>query len=348
MSVYVDGISRRGNVLDLSVYRPPARPVEAMSPAAPQGAMDGVHRKVFQPETATSAAAAVKPPRDWARTAVDVLPLALLAATAAITPLVYPKIILREAPPVLTAQPAPVQPTQHAVAPLTDIQNALNEYSAGSAVPISAMMIDLKTGAQAGTGAEKVFTSASLYKLFVAQAVYKMVDSGSLTLSSAVKGTGLSVEQCLNRMITVSDNPCAMALGSVIGWEKQNTTLAAAGYTGTTLHRTNPLKTTAGDTALLLKRLYDGTLLSPNSTQHFLDLLKAQKINNRLPASLPAGTVVAHKTGDLDGLSHDAGIVYGPKGDYVIAVMSGPWSNMGQAATSIAQLSVTVYGLANR
>ncbi len=90
---------------------------------------------------------------------------------------------------------------------------------------------------------------------------------------------------------------------------------------------------------MMFDRLYSGTLVSPSSSQRFMDLLKDQRVNNRLPQGLPAGTVIAHKTGDLDGVVHDAGIVYGPKTDYIVVVTSGPWNTPGNAPSMFADLS---------
>lgn len=53
-----------------------------------------------------------------------------------------------------------------------------------------------------------------------------------------------------------------------------------------------------------------------------LTLLKNQKLNNKLPKHLPTKTVIAHKTGEIDLFTHDAGIVFSPHGDYIIVVMS--------------------------
>jgi Beta-lactamase enzyme family len=47
-----------------------------------------------------------------------------------------------------------------------------------------------------------------------------------------------------------------------------------------------------------------------------LTLLEAQQENDRLPAKLPSGTVVAHKTGELDGVRNDAGIIHSSRLDY--------------------------------
>jgi beta-lactamase class A len=83
----------------------------------------------------------------------------------------------------------------------------------------------------------------------------------------------------------------------------------------------------AKDVGLLLEHLYNATLMSPNATNRFTDLLKQQRVNDRFPTGLPSGTVIAHKTGDFLGYTHDAGIVYGAKTDFEVVVMSGPWNS---------------------
>ena len=51
-----------------------------------------------------------------------------------------------------------------------------------------------------------------------------------------------------------------------------------------------------------------------------LDIMKRCQTNTRIPKNLPDGTVVAHKTGTLDKLNVDIGIVYTPKGDYILCM----------------------------
>jgi beta-lactamase class A len=221
------------------------------------------------------------------------------------------------------------------------LQKIVDDFTTSQPVPFGIVIRDLSTGATVQSSPDAAMTSASLYKLFVGAEIYRRIDSGALTMGSGVAGTGKNVEDCLLAMITVSDNTCGEALGSMIGWSGHNARLATLGYSHTSLAQ--PLTTSAGDVSLLLERLYGGTLLSPSSSAHFLGLLKNQRVNNRLPAGLPAGTVFAHKTGDLSGWVHDAGIVYGPKATYVISVMSGQWSTPGSAPAAFASLSSKIY-----
>jgi beta-lactamase class A len=220
----------------------------------------------------------------------------------------------------------------------TDLQQILNDFAATSSDKWGIVVKDLKTGETATFNPDRQITSASLYKLFVAQRIYQRIDIGQLDYSKpAGGGSGRTIDGCLTVMINVSDNTCGRALGAILGWGAQNQALTAEGYKQTNLAQ--PQQTSAADVSKLFGRLYDGTLLSPSSTQRFIGLLKDQRVNNRLPVGLPGGTVIAHKTGDLDGVVHDAGIVYGPKTDYLVVVTSGPWAAPAGAPAKFADLS---------
>ena len=77
-------------------------------------------------------------------------------------------------------------------------------------------------------------------------------------------------------------------------------------------------------------------------TDKMLTLLKRQRLNGKLPKYLPKQSIIAHKTGELDSYSHDAGIVYAPPGEYIIVVLSETTSR-AQADERIALLSQSVY-----
>ena len=80
--------------------------------------------------------------------------------------------------------------------------------------------------------------------------------------------------------------------------------------------------TTAADIAALYSMLVNGQIVNDDASQEMLRLLESQQINDRLPAYLPEGTVVAHKTGNLDGLVHDAGVIFAPAGPVIVVVLT--------------------------
>ena len=69
----------------------------------------------------------------------------------------------------------------------------------------------------------------------------------------------------------------------------------------------------------LLKALYQGRVVDPENDAAILDEMALCQTNTRLPARLPEGTRVAHKTGTLDHLACDVGIIYTPAGHYILS-----------------------------
>jgi beta-lactamase class A len=105
---------------------------------------------------------------------------------------------------------------------------------------------------------------------------------------------------------------------------------------------------TAADLARLLQAVWadaDETTaatgaLGAKAAQEVLDVLAAQEIADALPRRLPPGTKVAHKSGWVDGVDHDAGIVFHPDGGpYVFAMCTTSALPRAQAADVVATAS---------
>lgn len=78
---------------------------------------------------------------------------------------------------------------------------------------------------------------------------------------------------------------------------------------------------TARDLARTLQGLASGRILGPGSSAEIISLLRAQQINDAIPRGLPAGFGVAHKSGWVDGVSHDAAVIYPPDAPPFVFVM---------------------------
>jgi beta-lactamase class A len=73
-------------------------------------------------------------------------------------------------------------------------------------------------------------------------------------------------------------------------------------------------------------------------------ILKAQHFNTMIPAGLPAGVTVAHKTGEITKIHHDAAIVYpANRAPYVLVVMTHGIADPGQSARVVAHVSRIVW-----
>ena len=81
--------------------------------------------------------------------------------------------------------------------------------------------------------------------------------------------------------------------------------------------------TTARDLATLLVAIESGTAASRSSSDSMRAVLLRQELNGEIPAGLPPGTRVAHKTGSITAHLHDAAIVYPPgRAPYVLVVLT--------------------------
>lgn len=172
---------------------------------------------------------------------------------------------------------------------------------------------------------DKIFVSASLYKLFIAYKTYEAYEVDDIKPTT-------SLNRCLKIMITISDNDCGFRLGNLLGWPKIDRQLANNGYDSTVLDNYSNSKlfgnkyTSANDVAILLKKLHSGELLNKTNTNKLISQLFDQELNSRIPAKLPKGVTIGHKTGNLDGNVHDAGLIYNKNGDnFAYVIMSSGW-----------------------
>ncbi|MBV9119427.1 MAG: serine hydrolase [Chloroflexi bacterium] len=210
--------------------------------------------------------------------------------------------------------------------------------------------------------ANAALPSASLYKLGVMAAVYNAFAKGNLTPSqqttvtqedvdtygdapATAPGTVVTVQEALQRMITVSDNSAAGALIDLVGESAVDAAFAANGMPGTHLGSPSSgvAETTAADQAAFFQRLLDGQVVSRTASQQMIQLLEGQQENDRLPAKLPPGTIVAHKTGELDGVRNDSGIIFTPAGPVICVVLVSDQPEGGRAVDAIADLGLLVF-----
>jgi beta-lactamase class A len=102
--------------------------------------------------------------------------------------------------------------------------------------------------------------------------------------------------------------------------------------------------TTAYDLMLVFRTLAEGKAISRAASDEMIAILAAQEHNDGIPAGLPPGTKVAHKTGSITAISHDAGLVFRPDGtEYVLVVLTRGFPKGDDADQVIAALSRIVW-----
>ena len=204
--------------------------------------------------------------------------------------------------------------------------------------------------------------AASLIKLYIMGAVYEDYDSLSSTYGKD------TLDNALNSMITVSDNNAANTLVNYLGGGDDAAGMARVnkfcqdhGYTSTSMGRllladnsNGDNYTSVKDCGKFLKTIYQtdkgvSTEDTLAGAEYMYHLLKMQTRTNKIPAQMPDGVKVANKTGELDNVENDAGIIYDTaKGiDLVVCFMSQDLNDTAAAQSVIAQDSRMIYGYYN-
>jgi beta-lactamase class A len=171
-----------------------------------------------------------------------------------------------------------------------------------------------------------------------------VTEDGSVYEAGAV----ISLDEALEAMITLSDNSSALALWHLLGGDTIDATLGRAGMSDfrVTLDRNGNTTVTPHAVGTYFALLARKELVSASASERMLARLERQRINDRIPAGLPTSAVVAHKTGNLAGLSHDAGLIFTPTGPRVVVVTTS--DAFEGANTFIADIAAAVYGASAR
>jgi beta-lactamase class A len=188
-----------------------------------------------------------------------------------------------------------------------------------------------------------------------------IVDGSSYKLSEgddsdkevyAVMGKTMTLGQLCDAMITVSSNFAANLLIEKVGVENIRRTVTVLGASGMQVLRgVEDQKafdkglnngTTARGLMVLLDRIGHGQAVDPESDAAMIEILKRQAFNDAIPAGLPPGTPVAHKTGNITRIHHDAAIVCAAR-PYVLVLLVRGIGDRKKSAALMAELSKAIY-----
>jgi beta-lactamase class A len=267
-----------------------------------------------------------------------------------------------EAPAPADETTAPAPQTENAApspAPSRGLQAVLDEVGARQSGRLGVMVKHLETGETATLNGRSQFRAASLYKLFVLHAAFARMQAGALARDEMLRfgeaalakepysewpaGTRTSVDCALEAMITVSHNAASAMLIDRLGGEERITDeMWQLGFDWTVITDERAY-TSPADVARLLELIWRREAVSPEASEAMLSLLSEQQGNDRLPLPLPPEVAVAHKTGELPKLRHDAGIVFAPSGPYVLVAMAQDAPSEAAARSAVVDVSRAVY-----
>jgi beta-lactamase class A len=275
---------------------------------------------------------------------------------------------------VMTALPLGALPQRAAAdedsGPLADLHLQLASLVDHAPGRVGIAVEDLATGMTSGINQSASLPAASTIKIPVMVEVFKQMEAGDLDLNSVVHleagdrdwgwgdmadaapGTARTVKQLLWLMITQSDNTATNMLIRVVGRAHINATMRDLGLRNTRLgdyirSETDTiryaLRTSPRDMLTLLDSIARDRLVDPWSSREMLAILEGQTHNGLLPAPLPEGVKIAHKTGSLHDTLNDVGIVYNEDEPYIIAVMTTQLPDLDLGRAFIHRVSLTAY-----
>lgn len=233
---------------------------------------------------------------------------------------------------------------------------------------------NLHTGEEIKFNENLILPSASLIKLVVMADLFCRAKEGILRLDEQIvltdsvkvggdgilkeliEGHNFTVLELIKLMIIISDNTAANMLINIVGIDSINKTAKKLGLQYTNLQRLmmdfkaqeegRDNLTCAEDMMRFFELMYFGKVADKESSILMIEIMKKQQIKGKIDLYLPCDTVIAHKTGDLYNLEHDAGIIFLPHCTYIICVLTTglETKNAREAIGKISKIVYDYYG----
>lgn len=234
--------------------------------------------------------------------------------------------------------------------------------------------MDIESGERFERLASEPFPLASTIKLAILYELFKQADEGRLKLDDVqpldrrhvVGGSGvlvqltapaLSLRDHAILMVIVSDNTSTNVLIDTLGMQNVNTRMAGLGLTSLKLRRRmidieaarrgDENVGSPADVAKLLAAIHRGDGMRKESRDAIIAILRKPKpsaLRDAVPSSVP----VANKTGTLEGVAADAGIVYLADHPYILVVTTTYLKGNAAGEGAIRAISAAAFGYFNR
>ncbi|MGI2903774.1 serine hydrolase [Tolypothrix sp. VBCCA 56010] len=273
------------------------------------------------------------------------------------------------------SQPQPTQNSQVAGGGLylsqeiTSLKNAVQNLALASPnLTPGVFLVDLNSGAYVDVNAGASFPAASTIKVPILVAFFQDVDAGKIRLDETLTmqqdmvaggsgnmqykpvGTQFTALEVATKMITISDNTATnMLIAKLGGIEALNQRFRSWGLTTTVIRNKLPdlegtNTTSPKELGNLLMMVNQSNLVSLQSRDRLLDIMRRTEKDTLLPSGLGVGATIAHKTGDIGTMLADAGLVDMPTGKrYIAAVMIQRPNNDARAEKLISAISGIAY-----
>lgn len=241
-----------------------------------------------------------------------------------------------------------------------ELLDKISDTTQKSKGTFSVYLYDLKTKKGSGVNENMVISAASINKLLILASLYNLAGKGEIDLEKIIilqkediqdygtgsirydePGTPYSLKTLARLMIQKSDNTAAYLLANqVLDMNKIQNYGESLGLVQTSM---TDNKTSVKDMSILLTKIYEGDITTKSLTLEMLGFMTNSDFEDRIPAGLPEGTKIYHKTGDDIGKIHDVGIVEPPNRTYYLGVMTTDITDEVQTKKTIAEIASFVY-----
>src|SRR3989344_6060187 len=196
----------------------------------------------------------------------------------------------------------------------------VNEYSKKIDGDISIYYKDLTTDESIILEGDKKYYMASLYKIILTLFLLDEVENGNTTLDAQVGTSSATLNLALEKIITESNNEYAEILAEEYGWKTIETKMKEKLEVDFSFGE--DLEASVKNIGILFENIALALNIEGSQSEYLLKLLQNQTLTLKLPKYLPSSVITHNKTGELENYSHDAGIFYTPKANYVLVFMS--------------------------
>lgn len=251
------------------------------------------------------------------------------------------------------------------------------------AVACAVAVHDFETGFRFAHRGDRVFHAASTIKVAILLATLRAVDESRFRFNSPLQvrnrfhsivdrslfrldadsdgypqlyksiGRTAKISDLAEWMIMWSSNLATNLLLDFVGTDYASDVLKRAGISGVQMrrgvedskaHEHGMDNETTAQGLIELFAVLRGEFLSKQSRERAIHILLQQRFTSMIPAGLPAHATVAHKTGEISTICHDAGIVYLPEREpYIVAILTEVNPNKNGRRETVAKLSEAVY-----
>ncbi len=268
-------------------------------------------------------------------------------------------------------------------------QQIVDRVATSPGAAVGVFVRDLASGQSFAVNADSSFHAASTMKIPVMIEYFRAIDAGRMTVDSSITlrnefasivdrspysldagadsdsalyadvGMRVTIRSLVERMITRSSNLATNAVIDILGAPRIQATAISLGASAIRVLRgvedskafAQGLNntTTARDLGALLEAIVSNRAAGAAGSAAMLAILERQEFNEEIPAGLPPGTRVAHKTGQITAVLHDAAIIFPPdRSPIILVVLTGGMSDEGVARATIQDIArITWQQMAN-